>query len=108
MSVVVKNRIRAPLVVPPSVRRLAGHKNDEDLEFRVSGAVITIRPKPAAADDEYTPRQRRAIDARLAKADADIKAGRVSNAFSDHDEFISALHKEAAKTSIRKTRRPAR
>jgi|HubBroStandDraft_5_1064220.scaffolds.fasta_scaffold519111_2 hypothetical protein len=108
MSVVVKNRIRAPLVVPPSVRRLAGHKNDEDLEFRVSGGVITIRPKAPATDDEYTPRQRRVIDARLAKADADIKAGRVSNTFSDHDEFISALHKEAAKPPIRKARRPAR
>jgi len=92
--------------VPPSVRRLAGHKNDEDLEFRVTGGVITIRPKTRAAKDEYTPRQRRAINARLAKADADIKAGRVSNAFSDHDKFVDALHMEAAKVSVPKTRRP--
>jgi hypothetical protein len=108
MNVVVKNRIRTPLVVPPAVRRLAGHKNDEELEFRVSGDVITIRPKAPATEDQYTARQRRTVNARLAKADADIKAGRVSNAFSDHDEFISALHKEAAKSPLRKARRSAR
>jgi bifunctional DNA-binding transcriptional regulator/antitoxin component of YhaV-PrlF toxin-antitoxin module len=45
MTVTVKNKTRTPLVVPPSVRRLAGHKNGEDLEFRVSGGVITIVPK---------------------------------------------------------------
>jgi hypothetical protein len=93
---------------PRSVRPAAGHKNDEDLEFRVSGGVITILPKLPTADDEYTPGQRRKIDARLAKADADIKAGRVSNAFSDHGEFIASLHKEAGKFSTRKTKRPVK
>ena len=52
--------------------------------------------KLPTADDEYTPEQRRIIDARLAKADADIRAaGRVSRAFSDHGQFITALQKEA-------------
>ena len=78
MTVTVKNRTKTPLVVPSSVRRKAGHRNGDDLEFRVAGGVITILPKLPAADDEYTPEQRRVIDARLAKADADIKAGRVS------------------------------
>jgi len=108
MSVVVKNKVRTPLVVPPSVRRLAGHKNDQDLEFRVSGGVIIIRPWRSVSDDEYTPRQRRVIDARLAKADADVKAGRVSAPFSDHAEFIDALHKEAAKLLTKKTKRQVR
>jgi hypothetical protein len=57
------------------------------------------------ADDEYTPEQRRIIDASLSKADADIKAGRVSKAFSDHGEFIASLHKEAARFSAKKTKR---
>jgi hypothetical protein len=52
--------------------------------------------------------QRRVIDARLAKADADIKAGRVSKAFSDHGEFIAALDREAARLSARKTKRRAK
>jgi bifunctional DNA-binding transcriptional regulator/antitoxin component of YhaV-PrlF toxin-antitoxin module len=67
--------------VPPSVRRKAGHKNGEDLEFRVSGGVITILPKLPAAYDEYTPAQRRAIDAQLAEALTDIQAGRTHGPF---------------------------
>jgi bifunctional DNA-binding transcriptional regulator/antitoxin component of YhaV-PrlF toxin-antitoxin module len=106
MAVTVKNK--TPLVVPPAVRRQAGFKSGQEIEFKVSGGVISIRRKLPAADDEYTPGQRRIIDARLAKADADIKAGRVSKAFSDHGEFIADLNKEAAKLSARKTRRPAK
>jgi hypothetical protein len=74
-------------VVPPAVRRQAGLKSGQEIEFKVSGGVISIRPKLPTADGEYTPEQRRIIDARLAKADADIKAGRVSKAFSDPSEL---------------------
>jgi bifunctional DNA-binding transcriptional regulator/antitoxin component of YhaV-PrlF toxin-antitoxin module len=108
MTVTVKNKTKTPLVVPASVRRKARHRNGEDLEFRVAGGVITIFPKLPSADDEYTVEQRRVIDARLAKAEADIKAGRVSKAFSDHAEFIADLHKEAAKVSARRTKRLAK
>ena len=61
-----------------------------------------------AADYEHTPAQRRIIDASLARADSDIKAGRVSKAYSDHAKFIAALHKEAADLSAKKTRRQAK
>jgi len=108
MTVTVKNKTKTPLVVPPSVRRRAGHRNGENLEFRVSGGVITILPELPTAADEYTPEQRRVIDAGLAKADADIKAGRVSKAFSNHADFIADLHKEAAKISGTKTKRLAK
>jgi bifunctional DNA-binding transcriptional regulator/antitoxin component of YhaV-PrlF toxin-antitoxin module len=108
MTVTVKNKTKTPLVVPVSIRRKAGHQNGEDLEFRVSGGVITILPKIPPADDEYTPEQRRIIDARLAKADADIKAGRVSRPFSDHGEFVADLHREVAKLSARKSKRLAK
>jgi hypothetical protein len=66
------------------------------------------RSRFPAADDEYTPAQRRIIDASLARADADIKAGRVSRAFSDHGELIAALHEEADKLSDKKTKRQAK
>src|SRR3954467_596385 len=72
MTVAVKNNNKAPLVVPPAVRRRAGFRSGQEIEFRVSGGVITILPKLPAADDEYTLAQRRAIDARLARADDDI------------------------------------
>jgi bifunctional DNA-binding transcriptional regulator/antitoxin component of YhaV-PrlF toxin-antitoxin module len=38
MTVTVKNK--TPLVVPPAVRRLAGLKSGDELEFKVSGQVI--------------------------------------------------------------------
>ena len=66
------------------------------------------RSRFPAADGEYTPAQRRIIDASLARADADIRAGRVSKAYADHGEFIAALHKEAAKLSAKKTKRQAK
>jgi|ERR1035438_7458911 bifunctional DNA-binding transcriptional regulator/antitoxin component of YhaV-PrlF toxin-antitoxin module len=103
MTVTVKNK--KPLVVPLAVRRLAGLKSGQEIEFRVSGSVITILPKLPAGDDEYTPEQRRIIDARLDTADEDIKAGRVHGPFSTHREFITSLHREAKKLNGRKTKR---
>jgi bifunctional DNA-binding transcriptional regulator/antitoxin component of YhaV-PrlF toxin-antitoxin module len=103
MTVTVRNRTKTPLVVPPSVRREAGHKNGEDLEFRVSGGVITILPKLPAADGEYTPEQRRIIDARLAKNLADIKDGRTYGPFETHREMIDFLHVDFHRTRMQIT-----
>jgi bifunctional DNA-binding transcriptional regulator/antitoxin component of YhaV-PrlF toxin-antitoxin module len=89
MTVTVKNR--TPLVVPPAVRRQAGLKSGQEIEFKVSGGVISIRPKLPNADDEYTPEQRRAIDAQLAEGLADIKAGRTFGPFNSADEMISHM-----------------
>jgi bifunctional DNA-binding transcriptional regulator/antitoxin component of YhaV-PrlF toxin-antitoxin module len=97
MTVTVKNKSKIPLVVPPSVRRRAGHRNGQDLEFRVSGGVITILPKLPAADDEYTPAQRGIIDARLAEGLADIKAGRTFGPFNSAGEMIAHM-----KTQLKK------
>jgi bifunctional DNA-binding transcriptional regulator/antitoxin component of YhaV-PrlF toxin-antitoxin module len=97
MTVTVKNKTWTPLVVPPSVRRQAGHKNGHDLEFRVSGGVITILPRLPIADDEYTPEQRRLIDARLAEGLADIKAGRTFGPFDSADQMIAHM-----KTQVKK------
>jgi AbrB family looped-hinge helix DNA binding protein len=59
----------AGLVVPPSVRRQAGIKAGDRVEFKVSGGVIAIFPKLPAAVNEYTPEQRRMINARLDEAE---------------------------------------
>ena len=91
MTVAVKNDNRTPLVVPKAVRRRAGFRSGQELEFRASGGVITIVPKLPAADDEYTPEQRRAIDARLAEGLADIKAGRTHGPFDTAGEMIAHM-----------------
>ena len=53
MTITVKNK--TDLVVSASVRRRAGIKAVDRLEFKVSGGIINIIPKLPAADDEYTP-----------------------------------------------------
>ena len=67
MTITVKNKHN--LVVPPRVRRQAGIKAGDQLEFKVSRGVITIVPKLPTADDEYTPEQRWIINARLDEAE---------------------------------------
>ena len=104
MTVTLKSK--SPLTVPDQVRRRAGLKSGDKVEFKVSGGVITILPKCPSADDEYTPEQRRIIDAQLAEGLADIKAGRVHGPFPTYKEFIASLHKEARKLSG-KTKRSA-
>ncbi|HEY3825889.1 MAG TPA: AbrB/MazE/SpoVT family DNA-binding domain-containing protein [Bryobacteraceae bacterium] len=59
---------KQPVVIPQSALRRAGFKSGQELEVRASGGVITIIPRPPGAQDEYTPQQRRVIDARLAEA----------------------------------------
>lgn len=78
-------------MVPPSIRRKACLKAGDRVEFKVSGGVITILPKLPSADDEYTPEQRRVIDARLAKADEDIKHGRVYGPFDTAEEMVASI-----------------
>lgn len=89
MTVTVKNK--TPLVVPPAVRRQAGLKSGDKLEFKVSGGVITIRPKLPTADDEYTPAQRRVIDRGIAKGLEDIRKGRIHGPFKTADEAVAHL-----------------
>jgi len=96
------------LVVPSSVRRQAGIKNGDRVEFRVSGGLINIVPRRSPAADECTPAQKRVIDRDLPRGLADIERGRVQGRFASHEEFTVSLHKEARKLSARKTKRRAR
>jgi bifunctional DNA-binding transcriptional regulator/antitoxin component of YhaV-PrlF toxin-antitoxin module len=106
MTVTVKNR--TPLVVPPAVRRRAGLKSGQELEFKVSGGVITILPKLPTADAEYTPEQRRIVNAKLAGGLADIKAGRIHGPFSSTAEMIAHIEARLKKRAPAKRAKRAR
>lgn len=95
------------LIVPPSVRRKAGLKAGDRVEFQVSGRRITIVPKPPTHDDEYTPEQRRIIDARLAKSDEDIEQGRVYGPFDTAAEMAASIedHIKKQRAEKRKAKR---
>ncbi len=43
MSVILK--AKEPIVIPDSIRRKAGLRNGDEIEFKVSGRSITIVPK---------------------------------------------------------------
>jgi len=88
MGVVVSTK--SQLVVPRSVRRRAGLKSGQSVEFKVSGGVINIVPKLPSADDEYTPAQRGIINARLREA----RKGPYYGPFTTADEAVAFLRKE--------------
>ena len=117
MTTLVKIHRKGQMTLPSSFRAAAamGAGEASMVELSLKNGKTVITPKVVIdrssfpnADDEYTPAQRRIIDARLAKADADIHAGLVSKAYSDHAEFIAALHEEIGQPSARKTKRLAK
>jgi bifunctional DNA-binding transcriptional regulator/antitoxin component of YhaV-PrlF toxin-antitoxin module len=87
MTIAVKNK--TPLVVPPAVRRRAGLKSGQEIEFKVC-----------------TLEQRRIIDAQLAQVLDDIKHGRTFGPFQTRREMFDFRHaqvKSAAKAGARKS-----
>ena len=102
MSTLVRVQRKGQVTIPSRLRVQVGLADGDLVEATAERGRIVLTPK-LVVDREYTPAQRRVIDARLAKAEADIKAGRVSKAFSSHSEFLASLHKAAAKAKAGKT-----
>lgn len=115
MTTLVKIHRKGQMTLPSRLRTAIGVAEGDLIEASVKRGKIVLTPKLVIdrsqfpnADDEYTPAQRRVIDARLAKAEADIKAGRVSRAFDTAEDFIGDLHKTTAKPGRKKTKRSGR
>jgi bifunctional DNA-binding transcriptional regulator/antitoxin component of YhaV-PrlF toxin-antitoxin module len=90
MTVTVKTKT-STITLPAAVRQQAGFKVGQVLEFKATGGVVTISPQVPNADDEYTPQQRRIIDAQLAEGLEDIRKGRVSPKFDTVDEMLASM-----------------
>ena len=67
-----------------------------------TGGIITIVPELPSAVGEYTPEQRRMIDARLKEGLEDIKAGRTHGPFDTADEMIAHMKGELKKRAVAK------
>jgi bifunctional DNA-binding transcriptional regulator/antitoxin component of YhaV-PrlF toxin-antitoxin module len=104
MTVAVKNNNKAPLVVPPAVRRKAGFKSGQELEFKASGGVITIVPKLMKAEDEYSPKERAGIDAELDEAEK----GPFHGPFKTAGEMIAHMKGELKARAAAKRSKRAR
>lgn len=61
-------------------------------------------PNANNTNDEYTPAQRKLIDARLAKGREDIKRGRVHGPFSTGAEMAAAIESRIKKVRAAKTK----
>ena len=77
-------------MVPLTIRRRAGIKAGDRLEFKTARGVITIVSRSRIADEE-TPEQRKIIDAQLAEGLEDIRKGRVSRPFDTVEEMLVSL-----------------
>lgn len=88
------------MTLPARLRALAGIAEGDSVEAVFSRGKIVITPKyPIArlkipnADNEYTPEQRRLIDAELAEGLADVRAGRVHGPFASAKEANAYIEK---------------
>jgi AbrB family looped-hinge helix DNA binding protein len=109
MGSLVKVQSKGQMTIPRRVRSAVGLVDGDFVEVEAVGKKIVITPKVVidrskfpSADDEYTPAQRRMVDARLAKSDEDIKHGRVYGPFNTHKEFMAALRRGGAKPRAKK------
>ena len=98
MTTLVKIHRKGQMTLPSRMRSAIGIAEGDLVEATVLRGKIVLTPqlvidrsKFPNADDEYTPGQRRAIDARLAKSDEDIKRGRTYGPFDSAAEMIASI-----------------
>ena len=97
-----------PIIVPDALRRRAGIVPGDRVEMKAIGGIITIIAQPRPEPREYTPAQRRVIDARLANSLEDVKKGRTFGPFDTADEMIASIEAELKKrrAAKRNAKRP--
>jgi len=113
MSTLVKVQHKGQVTIPTRLRRQAGIAEGDLVEASFHRGKILLTPKLVidrskfpTVDDEYTPEQRRVIDARLAQSTEDIKKGRLCGPFETHEELVEFLHRHAKKARRAKTTKP--
>ena len=104
MRTLIKVQSKGQMTIPRRVRSAVGLADGDLVEVKAVGKKIVITPQ-LVDDDEYSPAQRCAIDARLAKSDEDIKHGRVHGPYDSHKGFVESLRQEMAKLAGKKTNR---
>lgn len=79
---------RRQVVIPKEICDELGLQEGDFVEVMSAGGKVIIKPKKMVdADEVLTPAQRAVIDKRLAAAEEDIKAGRVSGPFATVDNL---------------------
>jgi bifunctional DNA-binding transcriptional regulator/antitoxin component of YhaV-PrlF toxin-antitoxin module len=114
MSTLIRIQQNGQVTIPTRLRTQAGLSMGDMVEAAFERGKIILTPKVVIdrskfpnADDEYTPAQRRIIDARLDRAEEEIKQGHVSPTFETAADFAASLRAEARKLKA-KTKRSSR
>ena len=112
MRTLVKIQRKGQMTLPSRLRAAIGVGEGDRLEATIHRGKIVLSPtlvidrsKFPNADDDYTPAQRRAIDARLAESEEDLKKRRTFGPFNSAAEMISHMKGQLKKTAARKAKR---
>jgi AbrB family looped-hinge helix DNA binding protein len=115
MTALVKIQRKGQMTLPSRFRLAVGVSEGDMIEVSVQRGKIVLTPKAvvdraqiASAHDEHTPAGRRAINRGIAQSEKEYKQGRSFGPFNTHEEFLASLHKESARLSGTKRKRPAR
>ena len=107
-ATLVRVQNKGQVTIPTKLRKQAGIVEGDLVEAVYQRGHIVLRPKLVVnraafhtADDEYTPAQRRIINARLAKSDQEIKKGRTFGPFNTADEMIASVQEELKKRAVK-------
>src|SRR5687767_13875295 len=108
----VKVQKKGQVTLPSAVRERVGIADGDLLEVKLHRGTVVLTPKHfvdrsvfPAADDEYTPAQRRTIDGQIAEGLEDVRRGRVHGPFKTHKEMMRFLNKDLKKKGTSKSNR---
>ncbi len=107
MGAIVKVQRKGQVTIPTRLRAQVGLADGDLVEAKAEKGKIVLTPKlivDRTAGDEYTPAQRRAIDARLTESLEQAKKGETYGPFETHEEMTAFLHRQVKKPRTRKTR----
>jgi AbrB family looped-hinge helix DNA binding protein len=113
MNTTAKIQHKGQVTIPTSVRRQAGLSKGDLVNFAFRRGQIVITPRVVIdrsqfpnADDEYTPAQRRIIDARLDESEEQLKNGLGYGPFDTAEEMIAHMKGQLKqRAAVKKTRR---
>jgi AbrB family looped-hinge helix DNA binding protein len=103
MSTIVKIQRKGQVTIPTRLRVQVGLVDGDLVEATAERGKIVLTPK-LIVDREYTPAQRRVIDARLAVSLEQAEKGEMYGPFETHEEMTTFLHAEAKKGRPKKTK----
>jgi AbrB family looped-hinge helix DNA binding protein len=115
MNTTAKIQHKGQVTIPTSVRRQAGLSKGDLVNFAFRRGQIVITPRMVIdrsqfpnADDEYTPAQRRIIDARLDESEEQLKNGLGYGPFDTAEEMIAHMKGQLKQRAAAKKTRRAR